>query len=82
MSENDTAAAIGPLDMSPEKKLEPLFDRVLVEPIKEEVHDLLIEGGGKDNSYHYYKHAGIGVAGARGDNEDETEPEDTKSLLP
>ncbi len=47
-----------------------------------EKEDLLIEGGGKDNSYHYYKHAGVGVAGERGSNEDENGPEETKSLLP
>ena len=47
-----------------------------------EKEDLLIDDGGKDKEYNFYRHAGIGVVNARGGNEDEDEPEDVKSLLP
>ena len=47
-----------------------------------EKEDLLIDGGGHDSEYNFYRHAGIGVVNPRGGNEDEDEPEDVKSLLP
>lgn len=47
-----------------------------------EKDDLLIRDGGKNNSYNYYRHAGIGVANPRGGNKDETPPADVKDLLP
>mgnify|MGYP000163893711 CR=1 FL=1 len=47
-----------------------------------EKEDLLIDDGGKDNEYNFYRHAGIGVVNPRGGNEDEDEPEDVKSLMP
>ena len=47
-----------------------------------EKEDLLIDDGGHDKEYNFYRHAGIGVVNLRGGNEDETVPEDVKSLLP
>jgi len=47
-----------------------------------EKEDLLIRDGGKDNSYNFYQHAGIGVVNPRGGNDDETPPADVKDLLP
>jgi len=47
-----------------------------------EKEDLLIADGGKDNRYNFYRHAGIGVVNPRGGNDDETPPENPRSLLP
>ena len=47
-----------------------------------EKEDLLIADGGKDNSYNFYRHSGIGVVNPRGGNEDEDEPFDPRSLMP
>ncbi|PLY02009.1 MAG: NADH-quinone oxidoreductase subunit NuoI [Desulfuromonas sp.] len=47
-----------------------------------EKEDLLIADGGKDNSYNFYRHAGIGVVNPRGGNPGENPPEDPRSLLP
>ncbi len=47
-----------------------------------EKEDLLIDDGGKDNEYNFYRHAGIGVVNPRGGNADEDEPVDVKSNLP
>lgn len=47
-----------------------------------EKEDLLIDGGGKDAEYNFYRHAGIGVANRRGGNEDEYGPVDIKSNMP
>jgi len=47
-----------------------------------EKEDLLIDDGGKDNIYHYYQHAGIGVAAARGAGDEEQRPSDTRDLMP
>ena len=47
-----------------------------------EKEDLLIEGGGKDNEYDFYAHAGIGVAQPRGEGAEESPMVDIKSNLP
>jgi len=47
-----------------------------------EKEDLLIDGGGKDTEYNFYRHAGIGVVNPRGGNEDEYGPVDIKTNLP
>ncbi|MEJ2200494.1 MAG: NADH-quinone oxidoreductase subunit NuoI [Desulfuromonadaceae bacterium] len=47
-----------------------------------EKEDLLIDDGGQDNRYNFYSHAGIGVAQARGEGEEETPVTDVKSNLP
>lgn len=47
-----------------------------------EKQDLLIDHGGKDCAYNFYRHAGIGVVNPRGGNDDESGPVDVKSNLP
>lgn len=47
-----------------------------------EKQDLLVDHGGKDQEYNFYRHAGIGVVNPRGGNEDEYGPVDVKSNLP
>jgi NADH-quinone oxidoreductase subunit I len=47
-----------------------------------EKEDLLIDGCGKDSSYNYYRHAGIGVTQPRGDGLEEAKPVDVRSLMP
>jgi NADH-quinone oxidoreductase subunit I len=47
-----------------------------------EKEDLLVDHGGKDNKYNYYRHAGIGVVNPRGGNPDEDPPVDVRSNLP
>ena len=47
-----------------------------------EKEDLLVDHGGKDKEYNYYRHAGIGVVNPRGGNEDEYGPVDIKTNLP
>jgi len=47
-----------------------------------EKEDLLIDGGGKDSEYNFYRHAGIGVVNPRGGNEDEYGPVDVKTNMP
>jgi NADH-quinone oxidoreductase subunit I len=47
-----------------------------------EKEDLLIDGCGKDASYNFYKHAGIGVTQARGEGLEEMPPVDVRRLMP
>jgi len=47
-----------------------------------EKEDLLIDGCGKDDSYNFYRHAGIGVVNPRGGNVDEEPTVDPRGLLP
>ena len=47
-----------------------------------EKEDLLIDGCGKDSSYNFYRHAGIGVTQLRGDGLEEMPPVDVRSLMP
>lgn len=48
-----------------------------------EKEDLLISGPGKDHDTHFYKVAGLAIAGKdKGQAQDEAEPVDVKSLLP
>ncbi|MBT1072107.1 NADH-quinone oxidoreductase subunit NuoI [Pelotalea chapellei] len=47
-----------------------------------EKEDLLIDGCGKDDSYNFYRHAGIGVTQPRGEGLEETRPVDARSLMP
>jgi NADH-quinone oxidoreductase subunit I len=47
-----------------------------------EKEDLLIDGGGKDEQYDFYRHAGIGVVNPRGGNADEYGPVDPRALVP
>lgn len=47
-----------------------------------EKEDLLVDHGGKDPDYHFYRHSGIGVVAPRGGNPDEKPPVDVKTNLP
>lgn len=47
-----------------------------------EKDQLLVDNGGKDSDYNFYRHAGIGVVNPRGGNPDETPPENVRSLMP
>ena len=47
-----------------------------------EKEDLLVDHGGKDSEYNFYRQAGIGVAQPRGAGEKEHPPVDVRSLLP
>lgn len=47
-----------------------------------EKEDLLIDGCGKDASYNFYRHAGVGVTQPRGAGLEETPPVDVRSLMP
>jgi NADH-quinone oxidoreductase subunit I len=44
--------------------------------------DLLVDHGGKEPAYNFYRHAGIGVAQARGTGEEEHQPVDVRGLMP
>ena len=47
-----------------------------------EKEDLLIDNGGKDSTYNFYRHAGIGVAQPRGAGATENQPVDVRGLMP
>jgi NADH-quinone oxidoreductase subunit I len=47
-----------------------------------EKEDLLVDHGGKDNNYNYYRHAGITVDGDKGEHLHEAPPVDVRSNLP
>ena len=47
-----------------------------------EKEDLLIDGCGKDDSYNFYHHAGIGVTQPRGEGLEESRPVDVRTLMP
>jgi len=47
-----------------------------------EKEDLLVDHGGKDREYDFYRHAGVGVAQPRGAGSEEEPPVDVRSLLP
>jgi NADH-quinone oxidoreductase subunit I len=47
-----------------------------------EKDDLLIEGGGKNTDYNFYRQSGIGVAAPRGGNPNESSPLDIRTNLP
>lgn len=58
-----------------------LASRELLQVIYEK-DDLLIDGGGKNAEYNFYRLAGIGVAAPRGSNPGESPPVDFRSNLP
>jgi NADH-quinone oxidoreductase subunit I len=47
-----------------------------------EKEDLLVDHGGKDDQYNYYRYAGVAMVGEKGTHIGEEEPVDLKSLLP
>ena len=47
-----------------------------------EKEELLVDHCGQEPGYNFYRHAGIGVAAARGENPGEDKPVDVKDLMP
>jgi len=47
-----------------------------------EKEDLLVDHGGKNREYNFYRHAGVAVVGGKGSHIDEETPVDIKSNLP
>jgi NADH-quinone oxidoreductase subunit I len=47
-----------------------------------EKEDLLVEHGGKNRDYNFYRHAGVAVVGEKGSHINEGTPVDVKSNLP
>jgi NADH-quinone oxidoreductase subunit I len=47
-----------------------------------EKEDLLVDHGGKNREYNFYRHAGVAVVGGKGSHIDEAVPVDIKSNLP
>jgi NADH-quinone oxidoreductase subunit I len=47
-----------------------------------EKKDLLVDHGGKDNEYNFYRHAGVAMVGDKGTHINEEEPINIKSNLP
>lgn len=47
-----------------------------------EKENLLVDHGGKDPDYNFYRHAGIGIAQPRGEGENERHPVDVRGLVP
>ena len=58
------------------------FCKVDVENFVYEKEDLLVNHGGKNNTYNFYRHAGVEVAGPRGTHIDESPPVNVRSNLP
>jgi NADH-quinone oxidoreductase subunit I len=65
-------------------QMSPEFEFCDRDPLKlvYEKEDLLIDHGGKNQEYNFYRHAGIGVVNPRGGNEDEKPPVDIRTNLP
>ena len=47
-----------------------------------EKEDLLVDHGGKNRDYNFYRHAGVAVDGEKGTHPDEEAPVDIKSNMP
>jgi NADH-quinone oxidoreductase subunit I len=47
-----------------------------------EKEDLLVNHGGKNRDYNFYRHAGVAMVGSKGTHIDEQEPVDLKSNMP
>jgi NADH-quinone oxidoreductase subunit I len=47
-----------------------------------EKEDLLVNHGGKNNEYNFYRHAGVTMVGDKGTHINEAKPVDLKSNLP
>ncbi len=65
-------------------QMSPEYELCNRDPLKLvwEKEDLLVDHGGKDPDYHFYRHSGIGVVAPRGGNPDEKPPVDVKTNLP
>jgi NADH-quinone oxidoreductase subunit I len=47
-----------------------------------EKEDLLVDHGGKNETYNYYRYAGLTIAGGKGGHINEEKPVDLRSNLP
>jgi NADH-quinone oxidoreductase subunit I len=47
-----------------------------------EKEDLLVDHGGKNQEYNFYRHAGITISGGKGEHINEESPVDLRSNLP
>jgi NADH-quinone oxidoreductase subunit I len=47
-----------------------------------EKEDLLVDHGGKNGEYNFYRYAGVTVAGSKGEHLNEEKPVDLRSNLP
>jgi NADH-quinone oxidoreductase subunit I len=56
-------------------------DRDLLNLVAEK-HDLLVNHGGKNHDYNFYRHAGVTMVGAKGTHIDEAKPVNLKGNLP
>jgi NADH-quinone oxidoreductase subunit I len=65
-------------------QMSPEYELCNRDPLKLvwEKEDLLVDHGGKEPGYHFYRHSGIGVVAPRGGNPDEKPPVDVKTNLP
>jgi NADH-quinone oxidoreductase subunit I len=65
-------------------QMSPEYELCNRDPLKLvwEKEDLLVDHGGKEPDYNFYRHSGIGVAAPRGGNLDEKPPVDVKTNLP
>ncbi len=65
-------------------QLTPDYEFCRDDPLKlvYEKKDLLVDHGGKDREYNYYRHAGVAVLGAKGTHIREESPVDVRSNLP
>jgi len=65
-------------------QLTPYFefcDRHILNLVAEKV-DLLVDHGGKDNEYNFYRYAGVSMVGGKGTHVNENPPVNVKSNLP
>ncbi len=58
------------------------FSKYRVLDLVYEKEDLLIDGGGKNSEYSYYRHAGVTVGRGKGEHAGEKKPVDVKSNMP
>jgi NADH-quinone oxidoreductase subunit I len=65
-------------------QLTPDYEFCRDDPLKlvYEKKDLLVDHGGKDREYNYYRHAGVAVLGPKGTHIREESPVDVRSNLP
>ena len=47
-----------------------------------EKEDLLVDHGGKNNEYNFYRYAGVGIVGEKGTHINESKPVNVKSNFP
>jgi NADH-quinone oxidoreductase subunit I len=58
------------------------FSQVDVLTLVAEKEDLLVNHGGKNNEYNFYRQAGVAIAGGKGEHINEARPVELRSNLP